>query len=186
MADVRDADDDLLQQFLVLQRINLVWESLGSSRGHNYVEKEPALYSMEANGFFVQQLPAYVERLASEGGRRVAIFLCDKTYNQPPSCAQLDQILPGLLLRAQTKESCVIGNYVLADASSTRTVRLASQTTNRRAVGAVLRVAQVALGSAKRYRRESTSLRRFAINSGFQTWVGRGTLERRECWVFPF
>lgn len=114
MADVRDADDDLLQQFLVLQRINLVWESLGSSRGHNYVEKEPALYSMEANGFFVQQLPAYVERLASEGGRRVAIFLCDKTYNQPPSCAQLDQILPGLLLRAQTKESCVIGNYVPA------------------------------------------------------------------------
>jgi hypothetical protein len=122
MADVRDADGDLLQQFLVSQRINLVWESLGSSRGHNYVEtpegnyveKEPALYSVEANGFFVQQLPAYVERLASEGGRRVAIFLCDKTYNQLPSILHLDQTLPGLLLRPQTKESPVFGGYVPA------------------------------------------------------------------------
>ena len=130
MADVRDADGDLLQQFLVSQRINLVWESLGSSReeenyvdmgvGGNEASRAVGLdhgnvaYSLEANGHFVQQLPAYVERLASEGGRRVVIFLCDKTYNQPPSCMILDQILPGLLLRAQTEESRVIGNYVPA------------------------------------------------------------------------
>ena len=104
---------DILQQFLISQRIDLVWESLGSSRGENLVYVEA--YSVEANGFFVQQLPAYVERLASEGGRRVAIFLCDKTYTQPPgNCTRLDQMLPGLFLRAQTKESRVIGHYVPA------------------------------------------------------------------------